>query len=611
MKTYLRLLSYARPLSGFLPQYILCALLAVLFGLVQFTLLIPLFDVLFNQVEPDQLAEISQLPPDFSFTLEYFQKLFNYHFLQVIENQGKEGALIYVCIVLVSAVFLSNLFGYLSAIILAQVRANVVSNLRMDVFERVTQLHIGYFSNERKGDLMSRITNDVQEVENSVVNTLRVIFREPASIIGIFIILFYMSFQLTLFSLILLPVSGLIISEITRRLKKKAKESQESLGNIVSILDETISGMRVINAFNAQEYVTGSFRAEVDNYSRINVSMARKNELGSPLSQFMGVLVVAALLFYGGNLVLHDESALKASEFITFLILYSQIMPPAKSISLAFSSIQRGLASGDRIFKVIDTPSVIKDKPGAKSYKEFKEGIIFKNVSFAYEKEMILKDINLVINKGETIALVGPSGGGKSTLADLIPRFYDPTHGEISIDGNPLQDLKLGSLRKMMGIVTQESILFNDTIANNIAFGIPEAKIEDIISAAKIANAHEFIIKTPRGYNTFIGDRGTKLSGGQRQRISIARAVLKNPPILILDEATSALDTESERLVQDALTNLMKKRTSIVIAHRLSTIQHADQIIVIQNGKIIEKGNHEELLLHEGLYKKLNTMQAI
>jgi subfamily B ATP-binding cassette protein MsbA len=611
MKTYLRLLSYARPLTGFLPQYILFALLAVLFGLVQFTLLIPLFDVLFNQVEPAQLTELSQFPPDFSFTLEYFERLFKYHFDQVIENQGKEGALIFVCIILVSAVFLSNLFGYLSAIILAQVRANVVSNLRMEVFERVTQLHIGYFSNERKGDLMSRITNDVQEVENSVVNTLKVVFREPASIIGIFIILFYMSFQLTLFSLILLPVSGIIISEITRRLKKKAKESQESLGNIVTILDETISGMRVINAFNAQKYITGSFKKEVDSYAKINVSMARKNELGSPLSQFMGVVVVAALLFYGGSLVLNEQSELKASEFITFLILYSQIMPPAKSISIAFNSIQRGLASGERIFRVIDTKPAIKDKPGAPPIQNFNDNIVFNNVSFSYEKDLILKDIKLVIKKGETIALVGPSGGGKSTLADLIPRFYDPVYGDVSIDGKSLKDVQLDSIRKLMGIVTQESILFNDTIANNIAFGIPDAKKEDIIAAAKIANAHDFIMQTPEGYDSKIGDRGTKLSGGQRQRISIARAVLKNPPILILDEATSALDTESERLVQEALTNLMKKRTSIVIAHRLSTIQHADQIVVIQNGAIVEKGNHEELLLHEGLYKKLNMMQAI
>ncbi|CAN5559456.1 ABC transporter ATP-binding protein [soil metagenome] len=610
MKTYLRLLSYARPIGGYLPQYIIFALLAVIFGLVQFTLLIPLFDVLFNQVEPARVAEFTA-KPGFNFSIEYIKGLFNYYFLQVIENEGRGGALAYVCIVLVTAVFFSNLFSYLSAIILAQVRANVVSNLRMHIFQNVTQLHIGYFSNERKGDLMSRITNDVQEVENSVVNSLKVIFREPASILGIFIVLFYMSYQLTLFSLILLPVSGFIISEITRRLKKKAIQSQESLGNIVNILDETISGMRVVNAFNARKHINASFKQEVDNYAWINVSMARKNELGSPLSQFMGVLVVAAILYYGGNLVLIDQSTLKASEFITFLILYSQVMPPAKSISVALSSIQRGLASGERIFKVIDTPPAITDSPGAKAKNSFTSEITFRKVSFAYEQEMILKNIDLTIEKGTSVALVGPSGGGKSTLADLVPRFYDPDSGEVLIDGVPLKNLQLESIRKLMGIVTQESILFNDTVFNNIAFGFPEAKEDDVIAAAKIANAHDFIIQTPYGYQTKIGDRGSKLSGGQRQRISIARAVLKNPPILILDEATSALDSESERLVQEALTNLMKNRTSIVIAHRLSTIQHADQIIVIEKGQIVERGSHEELLAQKGLYKKLNMMQAV
>lgn len=610
MKTYLRLLSYARPIGGYLPQYILFALLAVIFGLVQLTLLVPLFDVLFNQVNQENVSAI-QAKPDFSFSISYFTTYFNYHFLQVIESRGREGALVFMCLVLVSAVFLSNLFGYLSAVILAQIRANVVSNLRMNIFERVTQLHIGFFSNERKGDLMSRITNDVQEVENSVVNSLKVVFREPASIIGIFVILFYMSFKLTLFSLVLFPISGLIISEITRRLKKKAVQSQESLGNIVNILDETISGMRVISAFNAGNYIRNTFKKEVDNYSGINVSMARKNELGSPLSQFMGVMVVAAILYYGGSLVLTDQSDLGASEFITFIILYSQIMPPAKSISVAFSSIQRGLASGERIFKVIDTRPVIQDEPGAVAIDEFKDRITFKNVSFAYEKEAVLKNINLTIEKGKTVALVGPSGGGKSTLADLIPRFYDPVEGEVQIDGISLKKLQIASVRNLMGIVTQESILFNDTIFNNIAFGISDAKKEDVMAAAKIANAHDFIMQSPEGYMTKIGDRGAKLSGGQRQRLSIARAVLKNPPILILDEATSALDSESEKLVQEALTTLMKNRTSVVIAHRLSTIQRADQIIVIQNGEIVEQGNHEQLIANDGLYKKLNLMQAV
>lgn len=610
MNTYLRILSFARPLGAFVPQYIIYTLLAIVFGLIQFTLLIPLFDVLFSQVGPEAgLAAASK--PDFALNIDYLKNIFNYYFQQVIQESGKEGALIFVCLILVAAVFLSNLFGYLAAIILAGVRANVIRNLRMKIFDQVTKLHIGYFSNERKGDIMSRITNDVQEVEYSVVNSLRVVFKEPASIIGIFVVLLYMSWELTLFSLILLPVSGFIISEITRRLKVVAIKSQESLGNIVNILDESISGMRVIKAFNARRYINDTFEKEVNNYADINISMARKNELGSPLSQFMGVVVVAGILFYGGSMVLTDNSDLKSSEFITYIIIFSQVMPPAKAMSVAFSSIQRGLASGERIFKIIDTEPAIKNNPDAKEVSGFSESIEFHHVYFGYEKEPVLKNINLKIKKGETIALVGPSGGGKSTLADLIPRFYDPVQGKVTLDGQDLRGVHTESLRNQMGIVTQESILFNDSIFNNIAFGKPDAREEDVMAAAKIANAHDFIMQTEQGYNTTIGDRGSKLSGGQRQRLSIARAVLKNPPILILDEATSALDSESEKLVQEALTNLMKNRTSVVIAHRLSTIQHADEIIVIQNGEIVERGNHERLIMQDGLYKKLNMMQAV
>ncbi len=609
MKTYLRILSYARPLGTYIPQYIVYAILAVVFGLIQFTLLIPLLDVLFKSVDTTQ--EVIKSAPDFSLELGYFKNLFNYYFQQVILENGKQGALIFMCIILIVTVLLSNLFTYLSAIILAEVRANVILNLRMHIFEQVTKLHIGYFSNERKGDIMSRITNDVQEVEISVVNSLRVVFKEPISIIGLFVILFYMSWELTLFSLILLPISGLIISEIVRRLKLKAIESQESLANIVNILDETISGMRVIKAFNARQYINSTFKNEVLNYAGVNVSMARKNELGSPFSQFMGVLVVAVILYYGGSLVLEDNSDLSSSEFIAYIILFSQVMPPAKAISVAFNSIQRGLASGDRIFKVIDTEPAIKNKPDAKIVEDFTDSVEFHQVHFGYEKDLVLKGINLSIRKGKTIALVGPSGGGKSTLADLIPRFYDPTQGKVTLDGVDLRDIHTDSLRQLMGIVTQESILFNDTIFNNIAFGKPHATDAEVMAAAKIANAHDFIMQTEKQYETKIGDRGSKLSGGQRQRLSIARAVLKNPPILILDEATSALDSESEKLVQEALTSLMKNRTSIVIAHRLSTIQYADEILVIQHGEIVERGNHDMLLDQNGLYKKLNMMQSV
>jgi subfamily B ATP-binding cassette protein MsbA len=610
MKTYLRILSFARPYGEYIPQYLLFTVLSIIFGLINFTMLIPLLEVLFNQVDGGESTQVLTRP-DFAFSIDYILSLFNYYFTSVIETNGKVGALVFVCTIIVISVFLTNLFRFFSGLTLAKIRANTIRKLRMRIFDQVSHLHLGYFSTERKGDIMSRITNDVQEVENSVVSTLKVVFRDPATIIGFFAVLFIMSFKLTLFTLIIMPISGTIISEITKRLKKKAIQSQESLGRLVNILDETLSGMRIVKAFNARDFISAKFSREVDHYADINVSIAKKQELASPLSEFMGVFVVTLILLYGGILVLNDDSQLEASEFITYIILFSQILPPAKSISNAISSIQRGLASGDRIFKTIDTVPQIQDKPDARELQGFDQHLSFENVSFAYEADEVLKNINLTIEKGKTVAIVGPSGGGKSTIADLIPRFYDPTQGQILIDGSPITDFKTESVRKLMGIVTQESILFNDTIFNNIAFGKPEATEEDVIRAAKIANAHDFIINTPNQYQTVMGERGTKLSGGQRQRISIARAVLKNPPILILDEATSALDSESEKLVQEALTNLMKNRTSIVIAHRLSTIQHADEIVVVQQGRIIEQGRHDELVELGGLYYKLSEMQTV
>ena len=610
MKTYLRILSYARPYGKFVPTYILYTLFSIIFGLINFTLLKPLFDVIFEQVDPETLKQYEELPP-FNPSIDYFTGLFNHYFLSVEADYGKVGTLMFVCIIIVISVFLSNLFTYLSGVVLAKVRAVVIKRMRMDIFGKVSGLHIGYFSDERKGDLMSKMTNDVQEVENTIVQSLRVVFREPATIILYFAVLFFMSVKLTLFTILIIPISGAIIGGITRRLKKRAVQSQQSLGRIVNILDETLSGMRVIKAFNAERFMFRKFDTETDHYAAVNVNMARKNELASPISQFLGVSVVAGILVYGGSLVLSGNSDLSASDFITYIIIFTQVLNPAKEISRAVSSIQRGIASAERIFEVVDTDSKIKNPTRAIAIHQFNSGIKFEQVSFAYEEQLILQDINFTLKKGKTIALVGPSGGGKSTMADLVPRFYDPSKGKITLDGNDLRDLKLEELRKLMGIVTQESILFNDTVFNNIAFGIEEVTEDQVIEAAKIANAHEFIIKMEEGYQTSIGERGSKLSGGQRQRLSIARAVLKNPPILILDEATSALDSESEKLVQEALTHLMKNRTTLVIAHRLSTIQHADEILVIERGQIVQRGNHQELINQKGLYQKLSSIQSV
>jgi subfamily B ATP-binding cassette protein MsbA len=477
----------------------------------------------------------------------------------------------------------------------------------MDIFSKVTTMHIGFFNDSRRGDLISRFTNDVNEVESGIMNSLKAVLKEPITIVVYFAFLFTISAKLTLFTLLILPLTGGALAEIIKRLKKQAVSSQQSLGRIVNILDETFGGMRVIKAFNARNFIINKIQKESDFYRKTTKSMSYKNELASPISEILGVLIVAVIMFYGGNMVLSGE--LNAGVFIGFIALFAMIIQPAKNFSNGLTSLQRGTASAKRIFDLIDMQPMIQNKPGAVSLTAFTSGIEFKNVSFAYDTDHVLKNINLKIEKGKTIALIGPSGGGKSTLADLVPRFYDPTQGEVCIDGISIADYDLESMRQHLGIVTQESILFNDTIFNNIAFGKPNVSEEEVIQAAKIANAHDFIMQTENGYETKIGERGSKLSGGQRQRLSIARAVLKNPPILILDEATSALDSESEKLVQEALFNLMKNRTSIVIAHRLSTIQHADEIVVIQDGTIAERGTHEELNQKNGIYKKLSDIQ--
>ncbi|MGB3181962.1 MAG: ABC transporter ATP-binding protein [Cyclobacteriaceae bacterium] len=609
MKTYLRILRYARPMGWLGPKYAITTLISIILGTVQLTMLIPLLNILFVQEpSPEEMERMRQVP-EFAFDAAYFIDLFNYYFIQQMDRYGSMGALQYVCGIVLVITFLGGLFTYLSNVTLSQVRANVITNLRMDLFGNISKLHLGYFSDERKGDVMSRVTNDIQEVEKTVVDSLKTVLRDPIQIIVFFIALFYISAKLTFFTIIFLPVTGLVISEIVRRLKKKARQSQESLGRVVEMIDETISGMRVVKAFNARPHILKKFAKEVGRYARLNVSMAQKNEAASPISQLLGVGVAIGIILYGGQLIFEGTSTLDGPEFITYIAIFIQILNPSKAISRSLSNIQRGLAAGERIFETLDTIPAIEDKEDAKELQQFSDSIEFRNVSFAYGDNPVLTDINLTVPKGRMIALVGPSGGGKSTLADLVPRFYDPREGGVYLDGHDLRDLTLTSIRQQMGVVTQESILFNDTIASNIAFGMPAATKEDIMKAAKIANAHDFIMASDNGYDTVIGERGSKLSGGQRQRISIARAVLKNPPILILDEATSALDTESEKLVQQALTSLMQNRTSIVIAHRLSTIKHADQIIVIQDGKIVERGTHDELMENQGMYRKLNQMQ--
>jgi len=606
MKIYFKLLSFAKPFNRFVPKYFILAVLAVIFGLANFTLMIPLLNVIFEKVEVVTIVA----KPEFALNLDYFKAIFNFYFASIFKTYGQVGALQFVCVVIVVSVFLANLFKYWSQRVLTSMRTHVVKNIRESLFLKITSLHVGYFHSQRKGDLMSSLSNDVNEVENSVVSSVQVIFREPLMIIGYVVLLFSMSVKLTFFTLLVLPISGGVIAWISRKLRKEAEVGQGLLGEMLSIIEETISGIRIIKAFNAQQYVREKFDQQNNKYRGVLKSMWNKRELASPISEFLGISIVVLVILYGGRLVLENQSELNASEFITYIILYSQILIPAKNISTAVTNIQRGIASGARIFSVLETDiNIIEDK-GAVAKSSLNTEIIFKDVSFQYADTKVLEDINLTVEAGKMIALVGQSGAGKSTMADLLPRFYDVTTGQILIDGIDIRKIKLHDLNQLMGIVTQESILFNDTIFNNIAFGNKSANREAVIAAAKIANADEFIVKLADGYDTNIGDRGSKLSGGQRQRLSIARAVLKNPPILILDEATSALDTESEKLVQDAIHKLMQNRTSIVIAHRLSTIQHADTIVVMQDGKIIEKGKHAELISRNGTYKKLTDMQS-
>jgi subfamily B ATP-binding cassette protein MsbA len=613
MRKFFGVLKYIKGYWNYAILNIFFNILSVVFSLFSIAMFLPFLQILLLSKQDDIDATVNKGVPNFELNAASISEFIKYHLSDHIRNDGRLNTLIGICIIVIITFFLKNLFRYLGMFFIAPIRNGVVRDMRNKMYDKVLRLPLSYYSEERKGDIMSRMTADVQEVEWSIMQSLEMIFREPVTILMYLGAMVVLNLQLSLFSLILLPLSAIMIGKIGKSLKRSSTKSKEKLGLLLSIMEETLGGLRIIKGFNAENKMNDHFQKENENFTNISVKMYRKTDLASPLSEFLGVIVMVVTLYFGGKLVLANDPSLDGPLLLTFLIVFSQLLAPAKSLTTAYYNVQKGLASAERIDKILHAEVTICDVKDAQPIHSFQKEIEYKNVSFAYHKGQVgwvLNDINLKIEKGRTIALVGQSGSGKTTLADMLPRFYDTTQGEILIDGKNIRHLKLHDLRALMGIVTQESILFNDTVYSNIAFGIENVSEQQVTEAAKIANAHEFISQMPEGYQTNIGDRGSKLSGGQRQRISIARAVLKNPPILILDEATSALDTESERLVQDALNKLMKNRTSVVIAHRLSTIQHADEIIVMQKGKLIERGTHTELLLRNGAYKKLHDLQA-
>ncbi|MDR2653442.1 MAG: ABC transporter ATP-binding protein/permease [Prevotellaceae bacterium] len=606
-KTLARLLKYAKPYSKFVPKYILVTVPGFIFSALNFILIIPLLTIIFNP----EAYEIPVQTHSFELTKDYFVDTFGLMMYNLVQTYGRINTLLLVCIFVVLSSFLANFFRYWLQRILASMRTYVMRGMRKELFEKITKLDVGYFTDQRKGNLLSCMSNDITEVQNTIVTSFQVIFKDPIYIAGYLTVLFLMSYQLTLITVVALPLSGLLISRIAKRLKRSATEAQELQGDILSTMEESVSGIRIIKAFNAQRHQNKRFDKLNEQHRQITKKMFYRQELASPMSEFLGVTVAAIVLMTGGILILNGKFEFGIEALIAYFGLYYSVLNPIKEVSKAYSNVQRGTAAAERIFRIIDTPVAIKKSDNPQPIKEFRSEIRFNNVSFKYESEPVLKNINFTIPKGKMYALVGHSGAGKSTIADLIPRFYDVTSGEILVDGINIKNLEPKDLISLMGIVTQEAILFNDTVINNIAYGLENICERDVIEAAKIANAHEFIVNLEHGYYTNIGDRGGKLSGGQRQRLAIARAVLKNPPILILDEATSALDTESERLVQDALANLMKNRTSVVIAHRLSTIRNADQIIVIDGGAIVEQGTHSELTARNGIYKHLCDLQLL
>ncbi|MBQ8493233.1 MAG: ABC transporter ATP-binding protein [Alistipes sp.] len=609
IKTYFRLLNFARPLSRYTIPYFIFAALHALFNTFNYAMIIPILNAMFASDGGFQFEPIYTFPAielnqqGFNDILSYVYTIFFGEEFTNIKFLGLLGG-VTVCMNL-----LSNLFRYAAAMTVESLRINTVQRMRDEMFTHVIDMNVGYFSDQRKGDIMSKITQDVMVVQFCITNTLQVAFRDPFLIIGYLTLMIGISWQLSLFAVIFLPIVGVVIGSIVKRLRHPAKRGQERMGDMVSVLDETLSGMKIVKGYNASGFIAKKFRRINADLSRILISMARRQQLASPMSEFLGITAVAIILVFGGTLV--DGGMVTGAGFIAFIAAFSQITRPLRSFIDQFANINQGVAAGERIFTIIDAESSIQDKADAKEFEGLKESIELRNVHFSYDGEReVINDVNIEIRKGETIALVGASGGGKSTLSELVPRFYDVTDGQILFDGIPVEDYKQESLRKKMSIVSQETVLFNDSIEGNILMGRPSATHEEVVEASKVANAHGFIMESPEGYDTNIGDRGTKLSGGQRQRLSIARAVLKNPEILILDEATSALDTESEKLVQDALTNLLKGRTSIVIAHRLSTIYNADRIYVIDQGRVAEEGTHQELLDKGGIYAHLIEMQS-
>lgn len=604
MRKFYRILRYIFPYWSYALLNVLFNLLTIVFSLFSLVLLIPFLNLLFGT------DELVLEKPEFAFSIDTLRKMLDYHVSTIIVERGQVDALIVICIVILLAFFLRNLSRFFAMFFMSNVRVGAVQDIRNSIYKKILILPLSFYNKNKKGDIIARVSSDVQEVEYSIMSYLEMLVRDPITIIAYFIFMMSMSSQLTLFVIVILPITGLLIGQIGKSLRRSSKIGQGRFAGMLSTIEESISGLRIIKAFNAIDYSDEKFRQQNSLYARLLISIYRRRDLSSPLSEFLSATVIVIVLWFGGRMVIAEQPDIQAAVFITYIVIFSQIIPPAKTFAQGFYSIQKGMASADRIFEILDAEEVIEEKPDAKGIADFKQQVEYRQVVFKYEKEDVLKKVNLKIEKGKIIALVGESGGGKSTMVDLLPRFYDVTEGAILIDGVDIRDYRIDQLRALMGIVTQESILFNDSVFNNIAFGDTKATLEQVTEAAKIANAHAFIMQLEDGYNTTIGDRGSKLSGGQRQRLSIARAVLRNPPILILDEATSALDTESERLVQDALAKVMSSRTSIVIAHRLSTIQHADEIIVMQQGSIAERGRHDDLIALGGLYKKLTDMQS-